>query len=34
MKRFYKKYFEEKSEYIIVSYEMEDEGICFDVKHN
>jgi hypothetical protein len=26
--------FEEKDEYIIVSYETDDEGICFDVKHN
>jgi hypothetical protein len=26
--------FEEKDEYITVSYETEDEGICFDVKHN
>jgi len=27
-------YFEEKDKYIIISYETEDEGICFDVKHN
>jgi hypothetical protein len=26
--------FEEKDKYIIVSYEIEDNGICFDVKHN
>ena len=26
--------FEKKDEYIIVSYETEDEGICFDVKDN
>ena len=26
--------FEEKDEYIIISYETDDEGICFDVKHN
>jgi len=28
------KYKEEKDEYIIVSYEKDDEGICFDVKYN
>ena len=26
--------FEEKDEYIIISYKTDDEGICFDVKHN
>ena len=26
--------FEETDEYIIISYETDDEGICFDVKHN
>jgi hypothetical protein len=26
--------FEENDRYIIVSYETDDDGICFDVKHN